>query len=271
MGENTQASVYVLNEMDNFLKAMEGTSKDADGKPLVIHDQQQTELCHSFATMLAFENAIKDFLRRLHAEFMAQPENTKSITSPYMEYLEKINDRESDSFRPMITIFLGCVSPRSFSTASGHQTARTEKVIARLVYRTAFECAGWKRILPVARMFTELGLQMDDYELTYETVNHPNSHYVKTVLEDILGKGKSWFETSPGTFKVSIIRCGRGLGRMKIVTATRARLKICHLKYVRRRFQSTIFERSSRFQKFSLIRFENVPIPVLLISLEVYD
>ena len=105
----------------------------------------------------------------------------------------------------MLAVFTGCVSPRSYSSSSDKQDAETEKIISRLVSKTAFEIEGWKRILPVRKMFEKMGLNIDDYELTYDEVNHPNSHSIKNVLEKVMGKGTSWFTPAGDIFKVNFI------------------------------------------------------------------
>ena len=65
-----------------------------------------------------------------------------------------------------------------------------------------FEIEGWKRIIPVREMFEQLNLDIDEYELSYQKVHHPNSHSVEKVLETLKGKGNSWFKSVPDSFQV---------------------------------------------------------------------
>lgn len=165
----------------------------------MVHDQATSYLCHSFATISAFRQSILTLANDLHVEYQSN-----FGASTYQSIIEGINNRPEYSFDKMLTVFLGCVSPRSFLSTSDQQGGDTKKVVYRLGNKTAFECEGWKRIIPARRIFQDMHLDIDDFELVIEQVNHPNSHTILSVLEeaDVLGKGNSWFQNTTNTFQV---------------------------------------------------------------------
>jgi len=152
-----------------------------------------TNLCHSFATMSAFRQVLLNFIKKV------QRKSPPEIAARCKKIIAEINEKGEYSFNRMLAVFLGCISPRSYSNFS-KQSAITETVIARLVSKTAFEIEGWKRILPVREMFEKINLKIDDFELIYEKVNHPNSHAVNPVLEKL--GGKPYFNPAQRTFEV---------------------------------------------------------------------
>ena len=201
MGDNTQASVDLLSQMKSILTELSLQGHDAT----LVHDQEHTNLCHSFATMSCFRKCIMS---------LVEAESKTNMFCAVSE-MEKEMATGEYSFRNMLTVFLGCVSPRSYKSDSTTQFAQTETVIARLAYRTVFEVEGWKRIIPVRRLFQRIRLNINDYELTYQKVEHPNSHSVQQVLLDI--DGQSWFPSTSSTFKVQD-PCWLEILTIKIVT-----------------------------------------------------
>ena len=194
VSENTQASIDILKQVDNFFAA---TNKLGQNQTEVtfVHDQEFTNLCHSFATMSAFRQTILQLVES-HKKIYGQTFGTLNYDDVESGIKAKVGEF---SYNSMLTVFLGCVSPRSFNTAAEIQTAKTETIVARLCSKTAFEVEGWKRIIPVRKIFEKINLNIDDYELSYEKVHHPNSHSIKTVLETLKGKGNSWWPISATT------------------------------------------------------------------------
>jgi len=174
----TQASLPLLKQLESILEAFSAGEDRTLG-----HDQESTLLCHSFATISGFRQVLLDLTDKVKMQ------NTKDETlMATCENLRNQIEREQKgefSFGKMLTGFLGCVSPRSFHSSRDIQGAFLEPIIARLCSKTAFETDGWKRIIPVRRIFKELNLKIDDYELSYEEAFHPNSQYDQQVLDEL--------------------------------------------------------------------------------------
>ena len=83
-----------------------------------------------------------------------------------------MSDKGDCSFNHIISVLVGCVSPKSFNDLyKEEQRAVTESVIKRLVYKTAFEVEGWKRIPAVRRIFLKAGLKVAIYMYnTYKVI-----------------------------------------------------------------------------------------------------
>ena len=110
------------------------------------HDQHNSNLCHSYSVISAFRQALIQLL--------------KTFKNPKVKnIIQRINGNEQFSFNRMLSIFLGCVNPRSYLDPPKVHTASTEMVIKRLVMKTAFEIEGWKRLLPVREIFENLNLE----------------------------------------------------------------------------------------------------------------
>ena len=182
-----------MSQIENHFTAAQKITEGRAKGFTMVHDQHSTNLCHSFATMSGFRQILLNFAEKAKSEI-------GSNEAGCQEVIDGINTKGEFSFNRMLAVFLGCVSPRSYS--GKNQSGKTEKIISRLVSKTAFETEGWKRIIPVRKMFEKMNLKIDDYELSYEKVNHPNSHSVKTVLEKL--KGSSYFEPAVGKFEVKI-------------------------------------------------------------------
>ena len=190
--------------MDNFLTAMDKLGQEQGNAVTLVHDQELTNLCHSYATMSAFRQIILLFLE----------ENEKSadlfddLHKTRQDIISGVKSKTGDlSFARMLTIFLGCVSPRSFKCSTSTQAAYTETVIARLCSKTAFEVEGWKRILPIRNVFEKLKLKIDNYELTYEHHHHIYSNSVQSVLKHLLGQQRisPYYKCTQNKFEVNTI------------------------------------------------------------------
>ena len=188
VSENTQASADVLANMKDLLSTKTRSTQTSSDMTR-IHEQGYSYLCHSYAAI----SCLRQLLIKL----------VKGQTG--MDRLKlkiKNNSAQNDhSFSRMLTIFLGCINPRSFCGDTSKQAAMLETVVSRLVNKTAFEVEGWKRIIPVRTIFHELKLAIDDYELVYKHVYHRNSDTIIKVLEHYFGR--SWFSNTPERFKVN--------------------------------------------------------------------
>ena len=134
-----------------------------------VHDQRMTSLCVSFATTTTVRGASINYLTN-----HGHPED------------QIRNELENDfqfSFTKMLTIFTGCISPRSLdgliinSRNDPHfmnpQAQLIGNAIDRLVNKTAFEENGWKRIKPLVRLFNQYNVDPNNIELEKITVFHP--------------------------------------------------------------------------------------------------
>ena len=197
VGEETQASIDVLTHIDNFYTYGSNRLTATTSGMTRVHDQGSTYLCHSYATMSAFRQLIIQFRQ-------ANPTVGSRVTRLFrnLGMKSKIDGTDEHSFHRMLSVFLGCVNPRSYFGDETKQAAILETVISRLVNRTTFEIEGWKRIVAVRTIFKELLIKIDDYVLTSEHVDHPTSQWILPVLESFLGQGKSFFTPAPKSFQV---------------------------------------------------------------------
>ena len=181
--ENTQASVGLLHEIRNQTRTLNGQTT-YDSQISKIHDQDFTFHCYSYAIISAFRKSISEFLENLQFSDPTLSQKCNEITLALRHKLSDSVEKQSlFEFSKMWTAFLGSVNPRSFNTSLMKQAAFVEKSIARLVCRTAFECEGWKRILPVRSIFDDLKLKIDKHELLYEKLQHPSSFATEHVLQ----------------------------------------------------------------------------------------
>ena len=223
LNENTMATRDEIVGVSKLFSTGDGTGNSSCSATFA-HDQYDTNLCHSYATLSCFRQLlitlvkskiemqavnVSQSLQDLYPFDLSDPNIfTRSLLNDIQRmktsetndvYHELIDSAGDCSFQKMLTVFLGCVNPRGF-ISSYRQAARTETVIARLVYKTEFEIEGWKRILPVQYMMDRLDLDIDDFELTYQKVTHPNSKSVEMFLN--MARGDSWFIPEASLFEV---------------------------------------------------------------------
>ena len=135
-------------------------------------DVENPSLSQSYAVVRALREILLKLLRKY--EFEQSGEYFIDETSETIE--EVIMGFENEySFNRMLTVFMGCVNPRSFCDCARNQI--TETIIARLVYPSTFEIAGWKRLIPVREIFKKLKIKLDEYKLFYHPVDHPVQKY----------------------------------------------------------------------------------------------
>ena len=102
ISENTQNSVDVMTELENYLTKI-GTSFVVNTDGTHIHDQKRTNLCHSYSTISGLKQLMRKFL-----------ENEVSDISARKLVLKSMNERGDCSFNRMLSVFVSCVSPRTF-------------------------------------------------------------------------------------------------------------------------------------------------------------
>jgi len=59
------------------------------------------------------------------------------------------------------------------------------------------EIEGWKRLVPVREIFSKLGLDIDQHSLSVEEVDHPNSHTVVDLEQEVY---KAELKTASGNY-----------------------------------------------------------------------
>ena len=199
--EDTQASLDVMHQINDFFESI-SQPNDKVTELTMFHDQQFTNLCHSFCTMSSFRHVLIEFILTdeacRHHTWKRTVHRMKNVVSSQTEtkttkLCKEIDGKGDYSFNQMLVGFLACVNPRSLVGDSTKQLASIETVIARLVYRTALEVEGWKRLRPIRQIFQKLKIDIDDLQLCYEKVQHPNSACITNILEIYMGKGNSWF------------------------------------------------------------------------------
>ena len=159
--ENTQASFDALTSIGQYLSTAGYHTNAIDTK---IHDQFDSMLCHSYATTSAFRQVIRNLL----LDPLTSPTQKFFSKLQRMVSLKKQMDQkdllESDfSFHRLLTAFVTGVNPRSFGGLNTRQSANTETALFRLVYRTAFEVEGWKKMIPVRDFFISADLKVVSY------------------------------------------------------------------------------------------------------------
>ena len=156
VSENTQASMDALTNIEQFLSAAD-SQKDA--METTFHDQSDSYLCHSYAIISAFRQVIRQF-------FSSPLAGSNPIKQT--KFTKRINLMNKNfSFHRLLTAFVTGVNPRSFTGLITRQSANLETAVSRLVYRTAVEVEGWKKMIPVRDYFTSAGLQVKSFNSWY--------------------------------------------------------------------------------------------------------
>ena len=170
--ENTQGSVLMQKEIE-YASQFYTTQKRLTSIAITqnIHNQKDSNLCTSIAvTWRRYD---------LHRREIAK--NTVIQDQDNIEGLF--------SFDKCLTLFTGCVSPRSLDgiiVNSADSEALKERqyksfgiAMERLAHRTMIDIEGWKRILPITDLFRKYYhqtgnqfLEPDRIELTIKEANH---------------------------------------------------------------------------------------------------
>ena len=159
--ENTQASIDALTSIGRYLSTASYPTNTLD---TTFHDQFDTMLCHSYAIVSAFRQAIRRLLCPTFDEkpFLFLLRYLAFLVGPGVmptHRTTRVNINEF-SFHRLLTAFVTGVNPRSFTGLNTRQSASTETAVSRLVYRTAFEIEGWKRLIPVRDLFNDSDLEV---------------------------------------------------------------------------------------------------------------
>jgi len=100
ISQNTQRSID-MTQLDNITNLTRSSSNFSDGRTH-FHDQKNSELCHTFATLSALRQAILKFLKNFTSEKVATIE--QEIYNPNGVY----------SYKIFLANFVGNVNPRSY-------------------------------------------------------------------------------------------------------------------------------------------------------------
>ena len=98
--EETQASICALTEVDKFFSAI-GQSDERTK----VHDQKDTNLCHSYALM----SALRMILTKLFEEKIQD-------SAKRNELLDSLKQKKQSSFYKMLAVFIGSINPRTFDS-----------------------------------------------------------------------------------------------------------------------------------------------------------
>ena len=174
VADDTQNSVFLQKEILTF------TSQFTAGKNLPnpgaavmthrIHDQNNTNFCASFASTSVLRGAAMGFL-------MSKGNSQQQITAD-------LEDRKGKfAHSDMMTLLTGCVSPRSLDGIIENskdqpkyinaQVQIIENVMNRLVRQTAIEAEGWRKIIPICKLFEKYNEIPANIELELVKVFHP--------------------------------------------------------------------------------------------------
>ena len=92
--DETQASVDALADLENYFSTV-NTSGMSDTK---FHDQENTNLCHSYSLMSGFRHILRQLLKNKNQQ----------------NAIEMMKEDRDCSFYRFLAVFLGCINPRSF-------------------------------------------------------------------------------------------------------------------------------------------------------------
>ena len=168
VSEHTQASVNVMKNLEELLDSMTfGTFTNS--LQTNFHYQGDSSLCYGFAIISCLRHVILQFVKSSNV--------SKKIKNEIVNACQ-----QNGNYHKSLAIWVGNVCPRSFeglfpncpvdSQTTSKQTAVLETAIQRLTWCTAFECNGWKRLLPIRQIFKQCKLDIDNFDLTYKKVCH---------------------------------------------------------------------------------------------------
>jgi len=187
--DNTQNSVFVQAEIENFTTEFTtGKIVTNPGNALMthrVHNQRVTNLCSSLSTVTTVRGAALLYLTEIG-------NNENQIRA------ELENGQGQFSFNKMLTLFAGCISPRSLDgliinskmdqDCINAQTQINQTAIDRLVNKTALENFGWKRMTSLVRLLTHYNVDINRIELEKIEVFHPRVANGRMTFQDALGQ-----------------------------------------------------------------------------------
>ena len=170
--EYTQKSVFLQKEIEDFTTEMKANKNlTIAGKALIthrVHSQRSAGLCVSFSTITCIRGAI--------LRFLIVKRNPESKIKHDLENVTQF------SFNKMLTLFTGCVSPRSLDglvknaknkISSDSQAQTVSGAIDRMVNKTEFEVEGWLRITPIVELFKKYKVDPRKIKLEKMPIYHP--------------------------------------------------------------------------------------------------
>ena len=196
----TQTSRNLVAEVGKLMNDVNRTAMVTNGT--VMHDQKDTNLCHSFGINSGLRKALVNLVEGRKSEQVRYGYGASLVVKKDKEGLEIFNDNSEwgdghniCSFQAMLSNLIGNVNPTSFFGLDGDtlrkssiakQATRLDKVIDRLTSKTLLEDFGWKRILGAVKFLESFGLNPDHYDLEAVKVSHPNSAGIPLFQEGIL-------------------------------------------------------------------------------------
>ena len=170
---------------------------------VTTRDQPDSNLCWCFSTGIAIRAEFKKSIYKLHKD--GEIDDNTARTAGLMA--DQMNNNNQLTNEIVCLIF-----PKSPKQDDGDtQTAILHKQVQNICGQTLVQRSGWKQ-LPTLVAICELIIansrftSIDDFELTFETLHHPQSASVEKVLDELmplLGPDKtSWFKYNGKSFKV---------------------------------------------------------------------
>ena len=238
----TQTSRNLVAEVGKLMNDVNRTAMVTNGT--VMHDQKDTNLCHSFGINSGLRKALVNLVEGRKSEQVKYGFYNDLVVKKDKEGLEIFNDnsewgyREHNicSFQAMLSNLIGNVNPTSFFGLDGDtlqkssiakQATQLDKVIGRLTSKTLLEDFGWKRILGAVKFLESFGLNPDHYDLEAVKVSHPNSAGIPLFQDGILRDNvetsmkKAWFKEELDecqmNFVVSHFNRKYGFGPFRII------------------------------------------------------
>lgn len=158
--ESTQTSVNVVQELETWSSAQLPSTFVAS-ICTDLHSQRQRELHHAFVVTSCLRYAVLKLVNK-----------KITIIDKIKAKLKRSILLDDDTFHKMMVLWIGNICPRSFAELVKEDSTDNILLTAvqRLTWRTAFEIAGWKRILPIRDIFAECKLDIDKYELEYQEI-----------------------------------------------------------------------------------------------------
>ena len=118
--DNTQHSVDVMADIKIYLTRI-GTSFSINPDGTHIHNQKRTSLCHSYTVISGLRKILRKFLGneilRAHSNAFLSSFLKKDIINKINSALTSMEERGDNSFSKSLSVFVGCISPRTFDGA----------------------------------------------------------------------------------------------------------------------------------------------------------
>ena len=120
VSDNTQNSVDVMADIEIYLTSI-GTSFVTNPDGTHIHDQKMSSLCHSYAVISGLRKILRKFLENERSSVDSNASLSSSIKNEMIDRIDSakksMNERGKCSFSKILSVFVGCISPRTFDDA----------------------------------------------------------------------------------------------------------------------------------------------------------